>query len=268
MENPLPLTPQKKKWITVTLLVVALAVMITWLLLTPPGLNGKMHAAGYSVCHQIESHTLDIGGKLLPLCARCTGTFLGLLITLVTLSRRGKKTSVPSKPIFALLILFFLAFLADGINSTLTILPGLQPLYPPTNILRLATGLLFGISLGTLALTLWNQTLWVDGETEALLSTWRQVLVLVALVAVTGILILSNITWFYYPVAILSTASIFLILSIIYALLWCIILKKENTLHHFKDGIRIYIAGVITAVIQVGLMDLLRFLLTHTWNSY
>jgi len=268
METPVPAVPGKRKWITVALLVAGLAVLLTWLLLTPAGLDGKMHAAGYSVCHQIESHTLSIGGKLLPLCARCTGTFLGLLITLVTLSRRGKKTGVPSRPIFALLILFFLAFLADGINSTLTILPGLQPLYPPNNILRLATGLLFGISLGTLALTLWNQTLWADGNPEALLSNWQQVLVLVAMVAVTGILILANITWLYYPVAILSTAAIFLILSMIYTLLWCIILKKENTLHHFKDGIRIYNAGVITAVVQVGLMDLLRFLLTHTWNSF
>lgn len=268
MVTPVTAVPGKRKWITVALLVAGLAVLLTWLLLTPAGLDGKMHAAGYSVCHQIDGHTLPIGGKLLPLCARCTGTFLGLLVTLVTFSRRGKKTGVPSRPIFALLILFFLAFLVDGINSTLTILPGLQPLYPPNNILRLATGLLFGISLGTLALTLWNQTLWADGDPEAVLSNRQQVLVLVALVAVTGILILANITWLYYPVAILSTAAIFLILSMIYTLLWCIILKNENTLHHFKDGIRIYSAGVITAVVQVGLMDLLRFLLTHTWNSY
>ena len=31
------------------------------------------------VCHQIPDHSLAIGGQALPLCARCTGAFLGIV---------------------------------------------------------------------------------------------------------------------------------------------------------------------------------------------
>lgn len=227
-----------------------------------------MHAAGYSVCHQLESHSLTIGGKYLPLCARCTGTFMGILLTLIFLSRKGKNSGVPSKLKMAILILFFAVFALDGINSAISLVPGMQPLYPPDNRLRLLTGLLFGISLGTLTLTLWNQTMWQSENRNPLLQTWRQFAILLLVIIGCGALILADIPWLYFPIAVLSTGTIFLILSIIYALLWCIILKKENTLNHFREGIRIYSAGVITAIFQVGLMDLLRYLLTGTWNSF
>ena len=132
----------------------------------------------------------------------------------------------------------------------------------------LLTGLLFGVSLGTLSLTLWNQTLWRESENEPLIHSWRQLLGLLLLVLPCGLIILANLSWLYFPVAFLSTMSIFVILSLIYSLLWCIILKRENSLHQFRDGIRIYIAGIITAIIQVGLMDLLRYLLSGTWNNF
>lgn len=263
-----PSQTRKQKWITLVLALVALAVFSIWLALTPPGLLGKLGAAGYSVCHQIEEHTLTIDGRFLPLCARCTGTFTGLLVTIAFLSRRGKRSGVPSRLMIAVLALFFVGFAVDGINSAVSMIPGVQPLYPPDNLLRLLTGLLFGVALGTLSLTLWNQTLWKESDNEPLLHTWGQMLVLVLLVVGCGLIILADLPWLYFPIALFSILSIFTILSIIYSLLWCIILKKENTLHQFRDGMRIYIAGITTAIIQVGLMDLIRYLLTGTWNSF
>jgi len=141
------------KWNT-PLVIIALLVVTAWLIFTPPGLDGKLHAAGYSVCHQIDEHSFVVGGKVLPLCARCTGTFLGLLITLVFLYPRDKRSGFPARMKIAVLVLFFLFFAVDGINSTLTLLPGLKPLYAPSNILRLISGFLMGIALANLVLTL------------------------------------------------------------------------------------------------------------------
>ena len=158
--------PEKKKrnWLNIVLVIATLLAFTFWLALTPPGIEGKMRAAGYSVCHQIESHSISIGGKILPLCARCTGTFMGLLITIVYLSRNGKRGGFPLRLKSFILILFFAAFAVDGINSTLSLLPGRPTLYTPNNELRLATGLLFGISMGNLIIPLWNQTLWQSSD--------------------------------------------------------------------------------------------------------
>ena len=89
--------------------------------------------------------------------------------------------------------------------------------------------------------------------------------ILILLCAAAGALIIANIPILYYPVAILSILGIFLVLSMIYSLLWSIILKKENTLHLFKDGFRIFSMGFITAIVQIGVMDLLRYILSGTW---
>ena len=257
--------PKNKKMINLVLIVLALIVLTVWLFLTPPGLDGKLHAAGYSVCHQMDEHSYMIGGRVLPLCARCTGTFLGLFISLLYLYSREKNSGFPSKPKTAVLIAFFLFFAVDGVNSAIGFIPGLGSLYSSSNLMRLISGLLMGIALANLVLVLWNQTLWVNPNPAPLLRTWKQLGGLILVTAVAGALIIADIPILYYPVAILSTTGIFLVLSMIYSLLWSIILKKENTLHLFNDGLRIFIVGIITAIAQVGAMDLLRYSLSGSW---
>lgn len=265
MENEPKISSSRKTIITTILSILVLVSMAVWLSLTPPGIDGKLHAAGYSVCHQMESHSLSIGGKILPLCARCTGTFMGLFFSLLYLLFKRKRTGIPSRPKTAVLLLFFAVFIVDGINSSLTLLPGIEPFYTPDNRLRLITGLLFGISLANLVLPLWHQTLWAEGETNPVLDRWMDLVILIILAAAVGALTLLDIPFLYYPIALLSTGMIFVVLGMIYTLLWCIILKKENTLHHLRDGIRILGAGMITAIFQVGLMDFARLMITKTW---
>ena len=265
MPNSEPGKSRKINTINLGLIMLALLIVTAWLVFTPPGLDGKLHAAGYSVCHQMDEHSYSIGGVVLPLCARCTGTFLGLLISLIFLGSRGKGSGFPSKPKIAVLVLFFLFFAVDGINSALSFIPGLTSLYPSTNLMRLSSGLLMGIALANMVIVLWNQTLWVDADPAPLLRDWKQLGILILLCAAAGALIIANIPILYYPVAILSILGIFLVLSMIYSLLWSIILKKENTLHLFKDGFRIFSMGFITAIVQIGVMDLLRYILSGTW---
>jgi len=256
--------PKKINLLNLGLIILALVIFTTWLVFTPPGIDGKVNAVGYSVCHQIDSHSFTVGGKVLPLCARCTGTFLGLLISGIFLYSKERRSGFPSRLKMAVLLLFFLFFALDGINASLTLL-GIDPLYPPSNLLRLISGLLFGITLANVVLPLWHQTLWSTQNTEPVFHSWRQLGWLLLFCAITGSLVVADITILYYPIAILSTGTIFLVLGMIYSLLWCIILKKENSLHHFRNGFRIYSAGLITAITQVGVMDLIRHTLSGTW---
>lgn len=265
MAEPSPFQRNKSRTLTLFLLIILLLLFSIWLLLTPTGVDGKVRAIGYAVCHQIESHSLTIGGKILPLCARCTGMFLGLLISISYLLSRERVGGTPSKLIIAVLSLFCAFFVIDGLNSSLTLLPNVTPVYQPNNLLRLFSGLLFGIALANLVLPLWNQTLWIDWQKIPIIKTWRRFVILICLVLVSGLLILLDIPFLFYPVAILSTTAIFIVLGMIYSLLWCIILKKENSLNQYRDGIRIFSIGLITAILQIGLMDLARYTLTQTW---
>jgi len=264
MSNPEGTTPQQPRWMNLALILAALMLFSAWLALTPPGIEGKVNAAGYSVCHQIDSHSFTIGGKVLPLCARCSGTFLGLLISLLYLYSKDRKSGFPSRLKMAVLLLFFIFFAFDGINSSLPLV-GLKAFYPPTNLLRLISGLLFGITLANVVLPLWHQTLWAQQNPQPVFHSWRQLGWLLLFCAIAGLLVVSDIAILYYPIAILSTVTIYLVLAMIYALLWCIILKKENSLHLFGEGFRIFSAGVLTAITQVGVMDLIRFSLSGTW---
>ena len=57
-------------------------LFLGWLFNTPLGLLGKADAIGYAVCHRIDLRSFHLGDRTLPLCARCTGMFLGTLVSL------------------------------------------------------------------------------------------------------------------------------------------------------------------------------------------
>ena len=68
---------------------------------TPSGWMGKLQAIGYSVCHQIPSHSFKIGSMTFPLCSRCTGMYLGVCIGVGVLFTQGKKSGFPSVKVFS-----------------------------------------------------------------------------------------------------------------------------------------------------------------------
>jgi uncharacterized membrane protein len=257
-----------RKWFKISLLVLLLALFSVWAVETPAGLLGKVQAIGYAVCHQIASHTIEIGGKLLPLCARCTGMYLGTLLGLSVLTSNTRLSGKPSTAKIIVLAAFMLVFTVDGVNSMLASFFNLQPLYTPTNWLRLGTGLLMGVVLANILLPLWNQTLWKQFDPRPVLQSWKQFALLMLCAIVVGVLVLLDIPLLYYPIAILSTGTVIVILGMVYTLLWSIILNKENTLEKLKDGITFYLLGVICALLQIGLMDLIRMSLTGSWSGF
>jgi len=122
--------------------------------------------------------------------------------------------------------------------------------------------------LANILLPLWNQTLWIQSDPRPVLQSWKQLSLLLLVEAVVGVLIWLDIPFLYYPIAILSTGTVIVILGMVYTLLWSIILNKENTLEKRKDGITFYLLGVICALLQIGLMDLIRMSLTGSWSGF
>ena len=97
---------------------------------------------GSIICHQLPSRTLEVGGRLLPLCARDTGIYTGVFLSAVYLAsrRRLRSNMTPDLRISILLCILMLPMLADGISSY-------QGVRETNNTIRLFTGAFFGICL-------------------------------------------------------------------------------------------------------------------------
>jgi uncharacterized membrane protein len=93
---------------------------------------------GFAFCHRRQDRSLKILTYTLPLCARCTGLWLGFALGL---SLRLAGLHMPL--LFAVALM--LPLMADG----LTQLVGLRM---SNNLLRLASGVLFGIATNMLFL--------------------------------------------------------------------------------------------------------------------
>jgi len=273
MEN----LPQRSGWLAAFnvnavlkgLLVLVTSLVLTgWLLLTPPGLLGKADAAGYAVCHRIAARSFTIGDRQTPLCARCSGMYLGALLGIIYLARFGKRSGMPSLKISIVLIIFLIGFGVDGGNSYLHFFPNAPSLYEPENWLRLITGSGIGLGLAAILVPVTHQVLWKTHDTRPALAGWREFLPLLALAGLVDLAVWSENPLLLYPLALLSAFSIFVILTIVYMVVWLMISKKENHFNSYRELVFPLLAGFLTALLQIIVLDAGRYWLTGTWAGF
>src|SRR5918997_491560 len=99
------------------LLVAAPATLLVAAFVMAPGtVASKTHMALHGLCAQRPSHSLQIGGSVLPMDARMTGIYVGAAVTLIWLiaTRRLRSIQTPSRSVLAILALFVLALAVDG----------------------------------------------------------------------------------------------------------------------------------------------------------
>jgi uncharacterized membrane protein len=276
VNNPLPSDPENQelrskphtfpwKWIFLILLIAA---FITWNLLTPPGFFGKLHAIGYAVCHQIEERSLHLGETHTTLCMRCTGMYLGAMLGLIFQLIQGKKGAYPPKRTIIVMTVFVLAFALDGINSYLSFFPSIKGLYLPQNTFRLITGMGMGLALASALVPAFHQTIWKTWDDSSAIATWKQLCLLIGLAALLTVLVLTDSAWVIYPAAIISTFGVPILLTIIYTMVWAMLLRRDNSYHSYKEILTPLLGGALTAIGQIGVFDLVRYLLTGTWAGF
>jgi uncharacterized membrane protein len=251
-----------------SLIFATIGLLAYWLLITPPGLEGKLRAIGYSVCHQIPSHSFKMGALTFPLCDRCLGMYLGVLVGFLWLAAQGKKSGLPSKIIISLFGFFVITWLIDGMNSFLDGLLGTAPLYPPTNLLRLVTGFGMGLSISFVLYELINTIFWrhVEKVSHPVIITPIVGMLLSSGILIPIILLQNEILMNIF--AYLTIGTVVLLLTVLYSIFWVIILHKENSFSHVKELFIYLNAGLFCAMLQITLLDSLRLTLTKTWLVY
>ena len=253
------------------LLGLILILFTVWLLNTPQGLLGKTDAVGYAVCHRISSHSFYLGDRPFSLCARCTGQYLGFLWGFWVHFLLGKKRSgFPSRRIIFGMVVIFLFYLADGMNSVLHLYPGFEQwsLYKPSNTLRLFSGLGMGINISIILYPLLGQTLWRELHLSPPLQHLQDWGLLIGGGVLTGILILTGNPLLNYPLILLSAGGLIQLLTILYGVIWIMLLRKENSFTSWNELGWWIIGGFGTALIQVMVIDLVRYILTGTWSGF
>ena len=256
----------------------AIAAVIAWFIIAPEGALGKLDAIGYAVCHRIDVRSFQIGDRQLPLCARCTGEFYaaGLALLFQALVS-GKSSKLPPRGIMAVLFVFFIAFGVDGSNSYLyllkqtggngSLLDQIPNLYIPNKTLRLFTGSGMGIALAAMLFPVINQTLWKNLNDEYALN-WKKLGILTAGIIVINLLILTDSPLVLYPIAYISALGTLFLLVVVFALLWIIIMKQDNTFDHPRQLWLAFASGLTLALILVLGIDLFRLSFTGTWGGF
>lgn len=261
--------PNRKKtawrWILIGL---ALALIITWLALTPPGLLGKADAVGYAVCHQIEERSFHIHERPFPLCARCSGMFLGALLALIYQAAQGRKGRMPPVWPSVFFGLLALAWVSDGLNSFLMLVPSIPSLYETQNWTRLVTGTGMGLAVGAVLFPAFIQTMFSHWDDQPALGNWKQILGLVIAAGVLILLILLEIPWILYPLALLGAGGVVLLLVMIYSMALVMLFKRDNSYDRFSQLLIPLVGGFVVALLQIGAFNLVRFILTGTWSGF
>jgi uncharacterized membrane protein len=253
------------KWIALGLFLVVLGV---WLWLTPPGFLAKLDAIGYAVCHRIDARSFHIHDRQVPLCARCTGMYLGAVLGIIFQFVQGKKGKYP--PLWAIIILglFVLAFIVDGSNSYLHFFPSVNGIYEPQNWSRLVTGMGMGLAMAAAVVPAFNQTIWKDWDDISAFRSWKQLGLLILVATVLTLLVLTEAIWVIIPVAVISALGVYALLVMIYTIVTVMIFKRDNTYTSIKDLLLPLICGATLAIIQIGVFDLARYLWTGTWLGF
>ncbi len=259
------------RWLVVLLLAILLAV---WMSITPEGLFGKADAVGYAVCHRIDLRSFHMGDRQLPLCARCTGQYLGALTGLAFQAIIGqRRVGFPPKRVIAVLILMAAFYGLDGVNSYFHLppfeaaFPKMHLLYEPNNVLRLLTGTGMGLVISVVLFPAFTSTLYQRYDRSPALPDLKSLLgMFVSAMIVSGLALL-NIDWVLLPLALISSAGVLVLLGMIYTIVILMILRLDNHYDRLSQAIFPILVALFFAILQILIMDVGRYLLTRTWGQ-
>ena len=271
MQNPL-----LQKFIRWFVPLAALTAFAGWLYIAPPGILGKADAVGYAVCHRIDERSFHIGERQLPLCARCSGTFTSAAVTLTLLAVTARRRSgMPDKKFYIPFALLFLAFAVDGGNSYLYLLKQttgafqqIPNIYIPNNTLRLFTGTGMGMTMAAFLFPAFNQTVWRDLDPAPAFEKWTHLLKLIGLLLAVDLLILTESPIVLYPIAFVSPLGVLALLTMIFSMVWLMLMQQDNTIKDIKEMWLPFTAGFTLTLLMILAIDLFRLQLTGTWGAF
>ena len=140
--------------------------------------------------------------------------------------------------------------------------------YAPQPWLRVLTGVLMGMSMSIILVPAFNQSLWADGEDQATLRTGRELVQLIAIeVGLAALILALEATQSRVALTIIAALTALgpiAMFTLLGAMIFVLVLKRDATMHGWREAWVPLIWGVVFALVMVVGMDSLRLWLTGT----
>jgi uncharacterized membrane protein len=256
---------------TILVLIAAFFILGTWTFYTQSGVMGKADAIGYAICHRIPERSFIADGRPLPLCARCTGIYLGVMTGLGTYiaSGRFRTSALPHWHILAAMGVFVVIMGIDGLNSYVHLFPGGKGIYEPQNWLRLTTGVFVGITAITLVLPVFNQSIWENVERSyPPLWNFKELAGLSILAALMVVLTLSTNGTILLFLGFLSALGVLILLTMMMMILFVTFSQHFRAYHSWRELWVPGLAGLVMAIAMIGIVNFARYQVTGSWSGF
>jgi len=160
--------------------------------------------------------------------------------------------------IFGLLVLFFIMWAIDGLNSYLAFATGRVMLYPPNNTLRLWTGMGNGLLLISLVYPMLNYTLWESPAGEPVIANWRELGTAVAPLPILALLAQRGNSDLLAPFALWNLVGVVIMLAMVNSMILLILMRRESRARTWRDAAPVLLAGLALGVAEVCIIAAAR----------
>lgn len=240
--------------------LAAMGVLVAGLLLIPGvPLDQKMAIVLHGMCSQVNN--VSLGGIEFPICARCSGIYITVLVTLAYLWAigRGRAGRIPPVTITAVLLIFVLLIAVDGLNSMVASTHVWQ-LYEPHDELRSLTGTGTGVGMAVLLLLMFNLSLRRNvNDQQPVIANWREFATILAINFLVLVAIYGTIDIMAWPLAILAFLGMNSVVYIVSVILVGLFMGYDGSISRMTELAKPATLALIPTLLLVGGMSLLRF---------
>ena len=113
-----------------------------------------------------------------------------------------------------------------------------------------------------------NFTLWQNPVPERTIRNLCELGILIILQAGLIGLVLTEWNVLLYPLALLSAVGVLTLLTCINSMIVLMLIRRENIVNSWRTSIIPLLAGLMLSIIQIGIIDLIRYALTGTLEGF
>jgi hypothetical protein len=91
---------------------------------------------------------------------------------------------------------------------------------------------------------------------------------MLAITLLVDLLVLTEHPLAVYPAAVITILGVLLLLTMVYTMVWVMVMRQENAFTRLSQMWLPLLAGLTIALLQTAGIDALRFWATGTWESF